>query len=491
MATVNPSKPSFSPARKWGAGLHVFFIIFLVLSVVVMVNYLSHDYYTRFYLSTRTRNELSLRTLKLLESITNNVRVTIYYDRNDSMFSTIADLLEEYHRANPKVYVRSIDYLRDAAGALQLKAKYNFLNAATAKNLVIFDCDGKVKPVDGNALSQYVMEEVPSAEKPEYRKKPTAFLGESLFTAALLDVTNPKPMMAYFLRGHGEHLIDSGDQNVGYLKFATVLQQNYIQVQSLTLLGTNQVPMDCNLLVIGGPTGPIPEFELEKIDQYLNQGGRLLALLNYATAGKPTGLEAILRKWGVMVGPGVVRDPENSATGYDVVVSIFGKHPVVNPLLEERLHLQMPRPVGAAEAKPGSAEEFKAVNLAFTGPKAYMTGTEKQVVTTYPVIAAVEKGAIKGVITERGTTRMLIVGDSIFLANRQIESAANRDFAGYAANWLLDRTQLLEGVGPRQVNEYKLVMSKSQLQRAQWLLLGGMPGAALLLGSLVWLRRRR
>ena len=491
MATENQLKPSFSPGRKWGAGLHVFLIIFLVLSVVVMVNYLSHDYYTRFYLSSRTRNELSLRTVKLLESITNNVRVTIYYDRNNPLFSTIADLLEEYHRVNPKVYVRSIDYLRDAAGALQLKAKYSFLNSATAKSLVIFDCDGKVKSVDGAALSQYVLEEVPNPEQKEYRRKPTAFLGETLFTAALLDVTNPKPMKAYFLRGHGEHQIDSGDQNIGYLKFASILQQNYIQVQTLSLLGTNQVPMDCNLLVIAGPTGPIPDFELEKIDQYLNQGGRLLLMFNYSTAGKPTGLEAILKKWGVNVGPGVVRDPENTATGYDLVVSTFGKHPVVNPLLEERLHLQMPRPVGAAEAKPGPAEEPKAISLAFTGPKSYMTGTDKQVVTTYPVMAAVEKGAIKGVITERGTTRMLIVGDSIFLANRQIESAANRDFGGYAANWLLDRTQLLEGVGPRQISEYKLVMSRTQLQRVQWLLLGGMPGAVLLIGSLVWLRRRR
>jgi hypothetical protein len=86
---------------------------------------------------------------------------------------------------------------------------------------------------------------------------------------------------------------------------------------------------------------------------------------------------------------------------------------------------------------------------------------------------------------------MLVVGDSIFLANRQLDSAANRDFAGYAANWLLDRTQLLEGVGPRQVTEYKLIMSRSQLLRVQWLLLGGMPGAVLLVGSLVWLRRRR
>ena len=40
------------------------------------------------------------------------------------------------------------------------------------------------------------------------------------------------------------------------------------------------MPADCNLLVIAGPRDVIPDVELEKIEQYLNQGGRLLALFN-------------------------------------------------------------------------------------------------------------------------------------------------------------------------------------------------------------------
>jgi LPXTG-motif cell wall-anchored protein len=33
-------------------------------------------------------------------------------------------------------------------------------------------------------------------------------------------------------------------------------------------------------------------------------------------------------------------------------------------------------------------------------------------------------------------------------------------------------------------------MTESQMRKARWILLGGMPGAVLLLGALVWLRRR-
>jgi len=86
---------------------------------------------------------------------------------------------------------------------------------------------------------------------------------------------------------------------------------------------------------------------------------------------------------------------------------------------------------------------------------------------------------------------MIVVGDSLFLGNLQIDSAANRDFAAAAVNWLLERTQLLTGMGPRPVKEYRIVMTRAQLHQAQWVLLGALPGSVLVLGGLVWLRRRR
>jgi hypothetical protein len=109
----------------------------------------------------------------------------------------------------------------------------------------------------------------------------------------------------------------------------------------------------------------------------------------------------------------------------------------------------------------------------------------------FPLAVAVEKGNVKGVITERGTTRIVAVGDSIFLTNHQIESAGNRDFAHLAVNWLLERTQLMQGLGPRPVGEYRITLAAQQRHTVQWLLLGALPGAVLIFGGLVWLRRRK
>src|SRR5215475_12212839 len=125
------------------------------------------------------------------------------------------------------------------------------------------------------------------------------------------------------------------------MKFAAVAHENLIETQPLTLLGTNIVPMDCNLLVIAGPRDEFQDFELEKIDQYLTQGGRLLALFNAAsinrdTGGEKTGLDKILEKWGVELGNSIIYDPDHSSPrGSDIVVTDFNpKHPLVNPLLD-------------------------------------------------------------------------------------------------------------------------------------------------------------
>jgi LPXTG-motif cell wall-anchored protein len=150
----------------------------------------------------------------------------------------------------------------------------------------------------------------------------------------------------------------------------------------------------------------------------------------------------------------------------------------------------LPRSVGQLKGRSQAADAPRVEELAFSGSGAFASGDLMRK-PPFSLMVAVEKGAIKDVITEHGSTRMVVVGDSIFLANHYIDALANRDFAGYAVNWLLERTQLLEGLGPRPIEEYQVVMTRAQLHQAQWVLLGGLPGSVLLLGGLVWLRRRK
>jgi hypothetical protein len=486
----NPKpKPSFSPFRRWSIGFNVFLIVLVVFSVVVMINYLSRDYFTRFYWSTRTKVELSPLTANFLKSMTNRVKVTVYYDHNEPFYSTVSALLNEYSLLNHRITVENVDYLRDAGAAQKVKATYK-LAMPSATNLIIFDCEDRVKVVDGSALAQYTLEPVTNPTEREYRRKPVSFQGEKLFTGALLAVSNPKPLNAYFLLGHGEHPPDSTDENAGYQKFADLVRANYVQPHALSLLGSNDIPADAHLLIIAGPRTTLLPVELEKIEHYLNQGGRLLALFDADSLLVETGLEKILARWGVGVGNKIVKDPDHTDGGENVIVSAFSRQVMVNPLIGSGLYLIRPRPVGKYTSGAVAADAPKVENVAFSSERAFLEGGS-QAPRQIPLIAVVEKGAIKGVITERGATRMVVAGDSYFLSNGSIGLMANRDFANCAINWLLDRTQMLEGLGPRPVAEYRLIMTPAQIRQTQWLLLGGMPGAVMLLGCVVWFARRR
>jgi hypothetical protein len=497
------SKPSFSPWRKWSIICNLVLLVILVLAVVVMVNYLSRECYLRFHVSTRTEIELSAATKGLLKSLTNQVLVTLYYDKSDALYGPVRDLLNEYTLVNPRITVQTTDYTRDAGAAQKVKAKYK-LNAATDRDLVIFDCQGKSWPVAGDQLAKYAIEELKN-EKNEnkervFQRKITAFLGEMAFNQALLEVTSPKQTLAYYLTGHGEHNFESGDERLGYLKFALLLKENDVRLAPLSLLGDNVVPADCNLLIIAGPTTAIPDAELAKVEAYLTGGGRLLALFNANSLDDRTGLdrtiglEKLLSKWGVRIGDVIISDPTHSNTESDVVVGAFSEHPIVNPLLGEGTGIDLirPRPVGKLSSRSAPAADAPRVEqVAFSSPQAFIEADPNKEHHQFPFIVAVEKGAIKDVITERGTTRMVVAGDSLFLSNQELGKLGNRHFAGYAVNWLLERPQLLKGPGPQPLRSFQIVMTRMQLQSAEWLLLGGLPGAVLVLGSLVWLRRRR
>ena len=136
-----------------------------------MVNYLGATYFHRFYLSSQTRLALDSRTLAVLHSLTNHVEVTLYYDRHADFYPNVVALLNEYRAANRNISVDTVDYNRDAGKAEIIKGKYQkYFTSQADKDLVIFDCAGRVKVFPGDALADYKTElkgTHPSAADPQ------------------------------------------------------------------------------------------------------------------------------------------------------------------------------------------------------------------------------------------------------------------------------------------------------------------------------------
>lgn len=503
MANTPQPKTSFSPGRRFAILLNVVFSVIALLLLLAMANYLAAGYYKRLQLSAHSRVELAPQTVKVLQSITNDVEITLFFDvaAEEELYTLSSELLKEYNIINPRIKVRTLDYTRFPGDAALFLAKHR-LDAMKDRNLVLFECNGQTKIVYQTQLSDYDIGAVLRGETKEFRRN--AFKGEMLFTPAIFTVTHPRKLKAYFLYGHGEHDPDNATHEYGYAKFAAVLKdENNTEWEKFSLSGTNDIPADCQLLIIAGPkTAQFSQNELDSIDRYLSRGGRMLVTLNNLKVGPASGIETLLSKWGVDVAENLVLDPENTASGTDVLTTqINADHPVTKTMFTEGLRVQLvlPRSVTPALDAARSADAPKAEILAATGTNAvghFVVKSKDKVDTreqtgAFGLIAAVEQGGIKGVSADRGSTRIIVIGDSLCFNNQLLDSAANHYFAGFAVNWLLAQpTILLEGLGPRPIKEYKFTMSTAEMRKVRWVLMAGMPGAVLAFGALVWLRRR-
>jgi hypothetical protein len=493
--------PSFSPARKWSLVFDLTLSLAAVLALVIMVNYLAARHFQRWSLSSLNASEMSPLTQRIVAGITNDVRITVYFSRREPLYEMTRDLLKSYQLANNHLVVDLVDYERDPGAAQAIKATYK-LSDKTDRDMVIFDCQGRgLKFVYQSDLSELDIQPLVSGQSREVRR--TAFKGELLFTSALRSVVNSRQLKAYFLQGHEEHDPDSTDNVNGYAEFARVLDENNVKHEKLTLEGSAEIPADCSLLIIAGPVGPLMPEVLEKIDRYLKQGqgGRLLMLFRFESLLlKPTGLEALMGKWGVAVGRNVVRDEKMTQTGNDVVLANFSGHPLIKAFINKQIQLFLPRSIGRESSSSTGADAPQVDVLAETTAAGRIVRdirdrsvrpTPSDPIGQVPVMVAVEKGGIRNVSADRGTTRIVVIGDSYLFGNETIERGANHQFASQTINWLLAQNELLADLPPRPIKEFKVTMTTSEMKAAQWLLLAAFPGSVLALGGLVWIKRRR
>jgi len=495
-----PAPKGFSRTRRWAILLNVLVSCVAMLAVVVMINYLASRHFSRIHWTQDTRFQLTPQTLRVLESLTNKVKVTVYFEakdpREDPLFSWVKNLLKEYQHVSPQwLDVEYVDYNTSPHRAAAVKGQYK-LSAAGDKNLVIFDStNNPPHVVYGTELSDYDLSGVMAGGR---EVRPIAFKGERLFTAAILGVSDPKPFKAYFVGGHSEHSPGSDDEQSGYSKFLQLLQEKNVSASPLSLQ-TNDVPADAQLLIIAGPRSAFTPLELERVDRYLAGGGRaFILLMNTLSGASMTGLEKVLAKWGVEVRDNLVTDRlqnKKDDSPY-LVVSQFGEHPITKPLLNAQLLLVMAQSVRHLPAVSQVADTTRVTELAFTSEKGRAIRNVRNQKGTVegtgriPLMVAVEKGAIQGVKTDRGATRMVVAGDSMMLVDGNIDNLANHEFANLAVNWLLNREYLL-AISPRPVLEYKVFIPETSLRKATWILLTGIPGGVLSIGLLVWLRRRQ
>ncbi len=117
-------KPSFSAGRRWLIALNVICSAIAVLALIVMANYLGAGYFTRISLGKNSQTKLSPQSVRILQSVTNEITATVFFDieREEDLYGWISSMLREFNAVNSRIKIKTIDYtLNPAEAALTLE----------------------------------------------------------------------------------------------------------------------------------------------------------------------------------------------------------------------------------------------------------------------------------------------------------------------------------------------------------------------------------
>lgn len=337
----------------------------------------------------RTVLRFSPRMRSVLTEASGDIAVTSFLSRSDSRFRPLGHFLRALkHEADAmggvRLDIRFVDPRWDLGAAERL------IRQGAQEGSLVFEKSRRVAVVPlGDGYN------------------------ESICASAIRRVAlPPQRRNVYWTFGHGECSFEDYGA-FGLSDIARELaREGYVNAR-IDLAGEAQIPQDCAVIVVAGAKSDFSRVELGRLDAYLKNGGRLLALLT----SEQGGVASLLPSWGLRVQfqPLV---GSRTLSGSDVIVSEFTGHAVSAPLTGSQIVLERPFsfvPSAATEGAAG-ADRLEYSSVAKVGQ--------------VTVSAAVERGAGAGRDLAIRPTRIVTVGDASFVMNGQLAARANanRDF---------------------------------------------------------------
>lgn len=495
-----PTFDSFRTAR-WLRSFNLVLQAVLFLTFFGGLNYLARYHPGRFDLTQQRRHSLSPETLSYLRNLPSPLRivVTLTEDSDNAeiaqAYRDLQGLLREYAYAtegddNRKITVQYLDVYQRRREADQL--------GIDQPDSIVLLCGDKRRSV--------TLGELYRVEKGEKK----AFLGEQALTSAILDVSSPEKKKVYFIAGHGELSPDDVDPTHGLSTLRDMLRQRNFDVDSLNIAYLGKIPADAALLIAVAPQGKFTSFEQERLRQYLSAtAGRVILLL---APSRPHGLENLLLDWGLLVDDDLICDTgtQNMTEEGELLLRFLTPHPVTQTLIDYNLQPRI-GPARSVRPDPGRSlgNSLTVTTLAATSTTAWgevsyrlHTVPERNPGVDILAIPGMEPRDRLGVAvaSERVSVRdnlpfsvrggrLVVFGTGDLIANNRVADVANQNIFLSAVNWTVDRdTQF--NIPARPIERFQLSLSAGELTRLRYSLMLALPGAAALLGLIVYWTRR-
>ena len=435
----------------------------LLLLIMTATAWLTHKYSWSFDWTRDNRNSLSQTSRDVLREIDQPVVITILADLAANKRNIYRRKIAKYQRYKKDISLRFLDADKQIEEAKELRLS----NA------------GQIR--------------IDYAERHEILNQAS----EAEISNALQRLRrNEKPWLG-FLTGHGERDPFQEDKQ-GLSTLRKSLETSGIHVQDFNLLETTTIPDNIAALVLAAPQSKLLMGEEKLIIEYLQAGGNLLWLQDPNRGEQSPSLNQAL---GVSWIAGTIIDANKELR------SILGiQHPAVVPVVEYQAHaitkkLKNQTLYPFATAFEVSEEiigdqDWQVQPLFYSLPRAWSetatSGNDNAVFSTAdgdtagPLLMA---AAYSRQLAET-SQRVIVVGDSDFMANAYIGHGENLALSSAMLQWLLNDDEGLTLL-PYQPPDISIQLSDSAILSLASAYLLVLPLSVLIIGIAIARRRRK
>jgi ABC-type uncharacterized transport system involved in gliding motility auxiliary subunit len=440
-------------------------IIFLLLfiSSIGMLAWITNHYTYQFDLTANKRHSLSSSSIDLLKVLDREITVHAYTS-DDVTQQAIREIIERYQRVKADFNLRLLNPDIDITQAQQ---------------------DGIVmnKPFAFVIYYNNHMEHIDS-------------LSEQSISNALLRLSRRDNHPVVFLSGHGERDINGSD-NRAYATLNKQLTEKGFNTGTVNLL-SEPLPASTGLVVIAAPVKEYLPGEITQLENYINNGGNLLWLVD---PGELQGLEKLATSFGLQIQDGVIVD--NNA---QLRQTLNIKHPAIIPVTEYFPHIitnairyntLFPLARGISPlSQESTVNKWQPEALFSSFGKSWSeTGGLTEDIpfdsgagdVAGPITIAV---ALHRPLSQGGTQRAVVVGDSDFLADTYIGAGANLDLGLNIFSWLTGDDNFIS-IDIMASPDTKLELTETQLAIIGFGFFLIIPLLLLLTGLYIWRKRKK
>lgn len=276
--------------------------VVVMIVIVVVANFAAlqiPDSFREIDVTSQNLFSLTDDTKSVISNVTDDITIYFLAAEDDSdgttKDETVEKVLQQYAALSDNITLTYIDPLVN----VQFEKNYTDDTLSYSSVIVVNNTNERYKVVDYNDMFET------EVDYTYYTSTLTGYDIEGQVTNALQYVmlSSDSFMTAYVLSGHNESSLGSS--------FTEMYSQFNITTNSLSLLTSESVPDDCELLIINYPTSDLTEDETNRILDYIDNGGDILFILGYTEDELPN-FEKVLSAYGINLEDGLVIETSKS-----------------------------------------------------------------------------------------------------------------------------------------------------------------------------------